>query len=178
MRWSLVIAVLLAAPLPGMAQDVAAPETRVRVIGSDGTVAVGMLQELTADSIRIVDATQRTLTLAREGMMLERSLGRKTKFWKHFGIATAAVATGGALISALTWNECSSCWIYPESRPEAFAWGFAAGAAVGVPVGIIAGLAIKVERWEPLAVPIRGSAAPSHAPSSRPFALTVSLPLP
>ena len=178
MRLSLVLAVLLAAPLPGAAQDLAAPGARVRVIASDGSTSVGTLNELTADSIRIVDAAQRTLTLVRAGATVERSLGRRKNFWKHFAIGTVAVATGGALVSAFTWSECSSCWIYPESRAEAFAWGLAAGGVVGIPIGIIAGLAIKVERWEPLALPTHGSAAKWPATHTRSFTVTAAIPIP
>lgn len=102
--------------------------------------------------------------LSRADLRLERSLGKKGNFGKHFAIATGGIAVAGGLLSALTWNECPECWIHPESRPEAFVWGLAAGGLVGLPIGVSAGLAIKVERWTPVVLP--GSGSESNAAQS------------
>lgn len=54
-------AALLWVPLPALAQELPEPGTRVRVLNEKGTLAIGTLQSVAADSIRIVDApgTQR-----------------------------------------------------------------------------------------------------------------------
>ena len=54
-------AALLWVPLPALAQKLPEPGTRVRALSEKGTLAIGTLQSVAADSIRIVDApgTQR-----------------------------------------------------------------------------------------------------------------------
>lgn len=155
---SLVFATaLLLVPLPAHTQEVPELGARVRALREKGTVAIGTLQSVTADSIRIVDAAGTEHALSRADLRLERSLGKQGNFGKHFAIATGGIAFAGALLSALTWNECPECWVHPESRPEAFVWGLAAGGLIGLPIGVIAGLAIKIERWTPVVLPGSGS---------------------
>jgi hypothetical protein len=172
-----VVAVLLffAGPLP--AQQALPDGARVRVTQKQQGRVIGMLRSMSRDSISMVDSAGKEYVLARQDIAMEQSRGRGTHFWKHFGLSILAAGSVGGLISAATWSECSSCWIYPESRAEAFGWGFLAGGAIGVPVGVIMGAVVKVERWEfvPLDAPVDGAQAP-HAGTQR-FAVSLSLPL-
>ena len=164
MKSLLLGAALLFVSPPAVAQELPEPGTRVRALSEKRTLAIGTLQSVAADSITIVDAAGTERALSRADVRLERSLGKKGNFAKHFAITAGSIAVAGGLLSAMTWSECSDCFIAPDSRPEAFLWGLAAGGLIGVPLGVIAGLVIKVERWAPVALP--GSGSESNAAQS------------
>lgn len=159
------------------AQEPLPDGARVRIMQKQQGRWIGTLRSMSRDSVTVADTVGRVYVLPRQDISLERSRGPGTRFWKHFGLSMAAAGALGGLISAATWSECDDCWIYPQSRVEAFGWGFLAGGAIGVPIGVIVGAAVKVERWE--LVPLEFPGTEAHVPhaGARRFALSVSLPL-
>ena len=174
------IAALLLSGTTALAQQHALDGARVRVLQKQHVAVTGLLRSISADSISVVDSAGKEHVLPRQDAALERSLGKHTKFWKHMGLTMGIAAGVGGLISAASWSECNdtgflACFLEPESRSEAFAWGVAAGAVVGVPVGALLGAVVKVERWErvPVAGPLDGAGVWKD---TRRFAISVALP--
>ncbi|HEY0671150.1 MAG TPA: hypothetical protein VGD27_02730 [Longimicrobiales bacterium] len=141
-------AALLLLTTSAFGQDVLPEGTRVRVKVEGRPPLIATLRTISADSIWLIDTGGQHRTLARQNAELERSLGKHTRFWHHFGVSIMVTALGGGLLSALTFDECDQCIVAPDSRGEAFVWGFVAGGAIGVPVGALMGALAKVERWE------------------------------
>lgn len=161
----LCVAVVMYCPLTVAAQAAAAPGDRIRLKSRDGAVRVGVLSALNSESIilRQAGGGQEISIPLSEATELERSLGSTRTFGSNFGLTVALSAATGGLLYGLTWSPCRetgflACFLEPDSRTEAFAWGLAGGAIVGVPLGVITGLAIRREQWEPVPVPGIGGA--------------------
>jgi hypothetical protein len=152
---TILLTALLLLTTQASAQDGPSEGTRVRIRQKDHPLRIGTLRSLSADSVSWLDSSGTQYVLARQNLELERSLGKRPRFWKHLGITMLGGAVAGGLISAMTWSECESteflgCLLVPESRGEAAGYGVLAGAAIGLPIGAIIGAAVKVERWEPV----------------------------
>lgn len=150
-----VSALVLALPAVAPAQ---APEpgARVRVTHTKGR-QVGTLRSIGSDTIRFTTEAGVDFDLAAsEVAALEQSAGRHRQFLKHFVIATTALAATGGALGLATYEPCEStgflsCLMTPDSRSEAMVWGGILGGIVGIPVGLIAGVAMRTERWVPVA---------------------------
>jgi len=83
------------------------------------------------------------------------------------GIGVAAGVAAGAVIGAMTYEECEpqggifDCLLASDSREEEMAWGGAAIGVVGLALGTVVGLVRRVERWEPLALPFKAAVQPT-----------------
>jgi hypothetical protein len=148
----LLLVLILLAPQLAMAQHPVPEGARIRVRQPPSLIWVGTLQSLSPDTVTFIDGQGNRLSLARQNVELERSIGRTQSFWKHFGLTVGGAALTGGIISAVTWTECNEsglfgCFMEPASRGEAFGWGFVAGGLVAVPLGVLLGAVIKPERW-------------------------------
>ncbi len=166
----LLAAVAICCPLHATAQVAATPGDRVRVQSRDGAVLVGVISAVSSDVIVLsqgVAGQDLAIPLAgTEG--IERSLGRRRRFGRNFGVTLGVSAAAFGLASALAWQPCretSITCLHPiESRTGAFGFGLAGGALIGLPLGVIVGLVAKSEEWEPIFVPGSQSAKISITP--------------
>lgn len=168
---TLLAAIAAFAPQPALAQVATAPGDRVRMETPDGSVLVGVVSTVSAESIMVRPEGTRSeveIPLTELGRV-ERSLGSQRRVGKSIVVTMAVGAGAIGLGSALSWSPCNetglfACFLHPESRGQAFSWGFVGGALAGVPVGLLIGLATKSEQWEPLSVPGTRDATVSFVP--------------
>jgi hypothetical protein len=83
---------------------------------------------------------------------LEVSTGRHRRVRKGMALGTVAGSVTGALVGAATYEPCTSteflgCFLEPQSRAQAAAWGALAGGTLGFVVGSLAGLPRR-EGWK------------------------------
>jgi len=184
--WCTALGVLLTGltfPLATAGQTALAPGDRVRFDQPDGGTVTGVVAAVSAREVTISGPAGEA-TYPVEGIAgLERSMGRHRSFGRTFGITLGVTSLVGGTASALTWTPCRetgflACFLAPESRADAFAWGLAGGAIIGLPVGVILGLAVTTERWEPGSLPSIGPVAFSvRAAPGRGVGLVGALPL-
>ena len=156
--WAALLALgAIGLPASAAAQADVAHGTRVRVRHVSGRPMVGTLMVISSDSVRLRTLEVGDVTLpAGDVIALERSLGRKRRFWRNFGLTALGVAASGGILGAVTYEPCEStgfmsCFMAPASHGEAFLYGAAFGSVIGVPVGAIVGYAVMNERWAPVA---------------------------
>lgn len=163
------IAILLLHPMR-LEGQVPEPGARVRLTHVSGERVQGTLQELGADSARLVatSGTPVVVSLA-EVRRIEVSLGRRREFWKHLGMTAMGLSAVGGVLAASSYEPCDEdvlfgCLLSPESRSEAFLWGALVGGVTGIPAGVVVGAAVKREQWravsQPAAQPVQVSFRP------------------
>lgn len=170
-RTSLLVAVLLTLPLGGSAQEQPAAGDRIRVESRGRAVLVGTLSSMSSEFIvlsRAADDTELWLPV-EEVVRVERSLGRQRQFGRNFGLTLLATSALGGLVGAVSWSPCTetgfmACFMHPDSRSDAVAWGLVGGVVLGLPVGLIVGLSGGSEAWEPLSLPETGSTRVTLSP--------------
>jgi hypothetical protein len=183
----IIVLVILAMGSPAYALGQAVPSQgdRVRISRVDGTVETGIFQSASAQGVQlrpVLGSTRPAISL-EEIELMERDLGRHSRFWRNFGITVGASIVGIAMLAATTWEPCVStqpfgCLLAPQSRSEAVGMGALAGLVIGLPIGTLVGSAVKYERWEPLSLSGSGQAAFSIQPIvGRRFGLSASLAL-
>ena len=83
---------------------------------------------------------------------LDVSTGRHRRVLKGAGLGTLVGGATGGLLAAISYSPCEpegimSCFLEPENRGEAAAWGTLAGGTLGLVVGTLAGLPRR-ESWQ------------------------------
>jgi len=184
--WPTALAVLLAGlmlPLTTAGQAPPGPGDRVRIHQADGRVATGVLAATSENEVTLSGSGGELTFPADRISGLERSLGRHRRFGRTFTVTLAVAALAGGTVSAIAWTPCRqtgfmACFLTPQSRADAFAWGLAGGAVIGVPVGLILGLAVTSEVWEPVSLPSVGGVALSvRAAPGEGVGLVAALPV-
>lgn len=130
--------------------------SRVRVSGSGGgSVVDGIVTAVRGDTLELTTVRgQVPLVLPLDHVeRLELGVGRKG----HGGTGAAVgLVAGGALgwaLASSAYRPCEpsgwfSCFLSPESRGQAGAYGAVGGAASGAVVGLLIGAVLTTERWE------------------------------
>ena len=184
-NWIAAVAVLWAVvPTSATGQSELNPGDRIRVQERDGAVVTGTVTEVSADQVLLLTFL-REYSVSRDQIeSLDRSLGEKRNFAGNFALSVAGTAVVGGVLGAVTWSPCTetgflACFLYPESRTDAFGFGLAIGGIVGVPIGLIVGLASKHEVSEPISVPGPSGFALRIQPVVRAdlLGLTASIPM-
>lgn len=130
----------------------------VRITIQDGFRREGVLRAITSDSLTIEigkGAWPRTYALADLRRIEEKTgtfLSART-----FLVTVGVTAVVGGLLGTIAYQPCHdqgfmACFMAPESRGEAIAWGAIAGGVVGLPLGLAL---MSTVRWEPRMVPER-----------------------
>jgi hypothetical protein len=103
----------------------------------------------------------------------------ESHFVRNFAVSIGAGALVFGTWAAAVYEPCASdCWLSPDDRADAFAFGAVIGAVVAIPVGVIAGIASRSERWE--AIPLSPPADVTlllGAPAGRGVSLGLRLPV-
>lgn len=165
----LVFALIL--PIPGGAQSGAlAAGARVRVTSpNDGLKRhVAIVTEIRDDTIVVAGSTGSRAIGLSNLTALEVSSGRRSRFFHDTGIGLGAGIVAGAVIGAVSYEECDaegfmSCFLHPENRSEAAAWGAVVLGAVGTVSGAIVGAFHRTDRWERASLPAMVSIGPSRS---------------
>jgi hypothetical protein len=149
-------------PVPAFAQASPQPGEWVRILTVDGTSLTGTLAAASTEAVILSGAGAGKSVRMADIAYLERRVGRYRRFARNLGLTVGSASVAGGMLSAITWTKCVSnefmgCFLAPESRTDAFAWGAVAAGVVGVPVGVVVGLARRYDRWE--ALPLAGSRA-------------------
>jgi len=184
MKISSATILLLALTLPSeiVAQVPLAAGDEIRVKDRRGLEHEGVFVSSTPDEIRLMTRSGAYAVPEAEIATVERSLGQRRRFGRNFALTVGLAAGAGAVLGAATWQPCNdtgfmACFLHPESRTDAFAWGLAGGGLLGVPIGIIVGLAVKSERWESIPMPASQGLALSLRRSSRGLDFVASIPV-
>ena len=173
-----LVSVLLTPTLS--AQQVAAPGSRVRVVGGDKQpIATGAFVRLAGDTVVLTNAAGTTQALILQaGHELEVSLGMRRRTLQGMGIGLLAGAAAGAMLGAASYRStpcnypCVGPGVGPNSPGEMAVVGAVVLGVTGVVIGGIVGGRQQREWWFPVT---------PHAPrivllpaGSRSAALTVS----
>lgn len=176
----LAAAVLIPVVATGQSAPVAAG-TRVRVTapGNNLDKQVTTVMDVRGDSI-VVNVRNRSLVVGLADVtQLEVSTGKRTQFWRSAGYGLGLGVAAGALVGALTYEECVSdqflgCMMAPESASESAAWGGILLGTLGFVGGSVVGLIRRTDRWASVTLPVRASIATARSGGvsvmlSRPF---------
>ena len=143
--------------------------TAVRISVGNGLSTVrliGRLQEVTADSLILVQPGDRGLVAISRARVkaFERWSGTKSAVGRDakrgLGIGAGVGLLGGLVaVTATGSDQCSSFLeLEPQCAPAAWVFGGAiAGGLVGVLVGAVVGTSNRVDRWTTVPVPARPS---------------------
>ena len=166
---ALALAVLIPAVAIGQSASVAAG-TRVRVTapGNNLDKHVTTVVDVRGDSI-VVNVRNNSLVVGLVDLTgLEVSIGKQTQVWRSAGYGLALGVVAGALVGALTYEECESdqflgCMMAPGSASESAAGGGILFGVLGFVGGSVVGFVNRTDRWVSVALPVRASIAPARS---------------
>jgi hypothetical protein len=154
--WMALALFAVGMPLPASAQPVPTEGDRVRITHIDGTVVSGIFMTASDRWVRLRPVVgQEAPEVAIDDIArIERSLGRQTQFWKHFGITMASSVIAMVGLVAVSWEPCTNfCSDFDDSRTSsALFYGSVVGSFVGLPLGVLLGSTITREPWETLSL--------------------------
>lgn len=144
----------LAVVLPAAAHAQFQQADRVRILTQDGLTHIGVVADITPDSVMLKRSDELRWVRRSDVAYLERSTRRYRRFFRNLAVTAGSTAGIGALIGGIAYKKCVSneflgCLMSPENRVQAFILGGVMGATVGIPVGVIVGSSIRYDQWEP-----------------------------
>ena len=142
---ALALLCLIAWAEPIRAQSFPAIGDRVRVHEADGSVWTGVLLAASRDSVSLAASGEEIRSLpVGDVVRLERSLGRRRRFWRNASLGWLATTAVVSVISVAQGPD--SCWC--SDRTDALAWGLLGGGLLGIPVGGLIGVVVHHESWQ------------------------------
>lgn len=166
MKLAFAVSILLMVPAIAETQSATlAPGARVRLTSPshDFKRHVTTVTDVRGDSIVVgVRGSSRTIALT-DVTALEVSTGKQRQFFRNAALGLGIGALTGAVIGAVSYEECVDCWFGPQSAAQEAALGAVLLGTAGLVTGAIVGGFHRTDRWAPVRMPIRAAIGPARS---------------